>query len=252
LSHALELLLILVLKDLKVRYRSSVLGYLWALANPFAFAFVYCIAFKYIMRVQVENYSLYLIAGIFPWLWLSVGLTQATRSYLNNPSLVKRVRIPRGIVPLSSVAQEMVHFLFALPVIIAFLMFSAQFGLHASWLWQMPLMMALQLAFVYPLALTFALCNVFVHDIEYLVGICFSLLFFLTPMVYPISMVPAELRPYFELNPLHALIDAWRIVFFHGRLELANAAYAAGFAVLFALLAWLAHRRLAHRIGELL
>src|SRR5512134_722392 len=119
-AQALELLYLLVRKDLKVRYKSSILGYVWALANPFAFAFVYWIAFKYIMRVQMENYSLYLITGIFPWLWLSTGITQATRSYPNNASLVKKVRIPRAVLPLSSVVQEMVHFLFALPVIVAF------------------------------------------------------------------------------------------------------------------------------------
>lgn len=251
-AYALELLYLLVRKDLKVRYKSSVLGYLWALANPFAFAFVYWIAFKYIMRVQMENYSLYLITGIFPWLWLSIGVTQATRSYQNNASLVKRVRIPRAILPLSTVVQEMAHFLFALPVIIAFLMFAGGFELRASWLWQLPLMLAVQLAFVYPIALVFAVSNVYVHDIEHLVGLAFAMLFFLTPMVYSVSMVPESLRPWFELNPLHALMDSWRGVFLSGTLDVAELGYATACAALFGLVAWACYRRFGPRIGELL
>lgn len=251
-AHSLELLYLLVRKDLKVRYKSSVLGYLWALANPFAFALVYWVAFKYIMRVQMENYSLYLITGIFPWVWLSSGITQATRSYQNNASLVKKVRMPRAILPLSSVAQEMAHFLFALPVIVAFLMFAGGFELRASWLWQLPLLLAVQLAFVYPIALVFAVGNVYVHDIEHLVGLAFAMLFFLTPMVYPISMVPEGLRRWFELNPLHALMDSWRGVFLSGTLDGAKLGYAIGCAAAFGLLAWLCYRRFAPRIAEVL
>ena len=251
-AQALELLYLLVRKDLKVRYKSSILGYAWALANPFVFAFVYWVAFKYIMRVQMENYSLYLITGIFPWLWLSIGVTQATRSYQNNASLVKKVRIPRAILPLSSVVQEMVHFLFALPVIVAFLAFAGGFGLHASWLWQLPLMLAVQLAFVYPVALAFAVGNVYVHDIEHLAGLAFAMLFFLTPMVYPISMVPEGLRRYFELNPLHALMDGWRGVFLSGAIDAGKLAYAIACAAVFAGIAWFAYRRFAPRIAELL
>lgn len=251
-AHSLELLYLLVRKDLKVRYKSSVLGYLWALANPFAFALVYWVAFKYIMRVQMENYSLYLITGIFPWVWLSSGITQATRSYQNNAFLVKKVKIPRAILPLSSVAQEMAHFLFALPVILAFLIFAGSFELRAAWLWQIPLMLGVQLAFVYPIALVFAVSNVYVHDIEHLVGLAFAMLFFLTPMVYPISMVPEELRRYFELNPLYALMDSWRGVFLSGTLDGAKLGYAIACAAVFGAVAWLCYRRLAPRIGELL
>jgi lipopolysaccharide transport system permease protein len=251
-AQALELLYLLVRKDLKVRYKNSVLGYLWALAHPFAFALVYWVAFKYIMRVQMENYSLYLITGIFPWLWLANGVTHATRSYQVNASLVKKVRMPRAVLPLSNIVQEMVHFLFALPVILAFLVFAGGFELRAAWLWQLPLMLGLQLAFVYPLALAFAISNVYVHDIEHLAGLAFAMLFFLTPMVYPVTMIPQELRPWFEWNPLHSLMDSWRSAFLSGSLDSAEVAYAATCAGVFALVAWICHRRLGPRIPELL
>jgi len=251
LPQLAELLYVLVRKELKARYKNRFLGYVWALANPFAFAFVYWIAFKFIMRMEIENYSLFLITGMFPWVWLSVGVTGATRSFIVNASLIKKVSLPRAILPLGNVAQEMVHFGFALPAIIAFLWFAGEIRPIASWLWQVPVLLALQVAFVYPLALSFALANAYVRDIEYLVGIGFSLMFFATPMVYPISMVPEEFRFYFELNPLHAMMQSWRTLFLQGTLDAGHMAYAAAFAAVTGVIAWLLYRKLARRIGEL-
>jgi len=251
LPQLAELLYVLVRKELKARYRNRFLGYVWALANPFAFAFVYWIAFKFIMRMEIENYSLFLITGMFPWVWLSVGVTGATRSFIVNASLIKKVNLPRAILPLGNVAQEMVHFGFALPAIFAFLWFAGEIRPIASWLWQVPVLLALQVAFVYPLALSFALANAYVRDIEYLVGIGFSLMFFATPMVYPITMVPEEYRHYFELNPLHAMMQSWRTLFLQGTLDVRHMAYAAAFAAVTGVIAWLLYRKLARRIGEL-
>jgi lipopolysaccharide transport system permease protein len=252
LRHSAELLYLLVLKDLKVRYKSSLLGYVWALANPFMFALVYWVAFKFVMRVQMENYSIFLITGMFPWIWLSTGITLATRIYHTNSSLVKKVNLNRAVLPLSAAVGEMVHFLFALPVIFLFLAYTGAQHLHASWLWQVPLLIAVQLLFVYPLALIFSIANVFVRDIEYLVGVGFSMLFFATPMVYPLSMVPAAYQPYFAANPLHALIAAWRSVLLEGAVPFGHLAYCLAFGIVFALIAYVMYRRLSFRLGELL
>ncbi len=252
MQQSFELLTLLVLKDLKIRYKSSVLGYVWALANPFAFAFVYWLAFKFIMRVQVENYALYLITGIFPWVWLSAGITQGTRSFQNNASLVRKVKIKRAILPLSSIAQEMIHFLFALPIIVVFLTVSGGFTVKLVWVWQIPALMALQVIFMYPLALIFGVVNVFVRDVEYLVGLGFSLLFFLTPMVYPSSLIPAQYRIYFELNPVHQLIAAWRRLFFDAAPLAPELSLTLAFSAATWAMAMMLYRRLGPRIGELL
>ena len=166
--------------------------------------------------------------------------------------LIKKANLPRAVLPLSSVAQEMVHFLFALPVIFAFLMVAGDFGPRASWLWQIPVLTVLQLAFTYPLALSLALANVYIRDIEYLIGIAFTLLFFATPMVYPITMVPEDYRLYFELNPVHALMDSWRSVLMQGGVEAGKLAYTAFSAAASGVVALLLYRRLAPRIGEIL
>lgn len=252
LGQRLELLYLLVVKELKVRYKSRFFGYLWALANPFAFAFVYWIAFKFIMRVEMENYALYLITGMFPWFWLSAAVVQGTRCYVVNRSLVMKVTLPRAMLPLSNAVQEMAHFAFSLPVIIAFLMFAGGYELDPAWLWQIPVLIALQIAFIYPLALLFALINVYVRDMEYLVNLGFALLFFATPMIYPITMVPEDYRLYFELNPLYALMEAWRSSFLRGTLPWRHAAYIAAFAAIAGVASWLLYRRVAHKIADLL
>jgi lipopolysaccharide transport system permease protein len=246
-----EFLYLLVRQELKARYKGRVLGYVWALAHTFALAFVYWIAFKIIMQLDMPNYSVYLITGMFPWVWLSVGVMSATRSFVVNAPLIKEMGLAHAILPLSNVVQEMAHFVLALPAVIAWVVLAGGYDAAVSWLWQIPLMLVLQGAFVYPIALGCALANAYVRDIEYLLGIGFPLLFFATPMVYPISIVPEPLHQYFELNPFHALMESWRSLFMAGALDLPRIAYAAGFAVAAGAVTWLLYRKLAPRVGEL-
>ena len=246
-----ELLYLLTLKELKVRYKRSVLGYLWAIANPFVFALVYWLAFKFIMRVEMENYIVFILTGMFPWGWLSQSTIQGTGSFANNLSLVRRVKLPKLILPLSNVMQEMFHFMFAIPVVFFFMAINGESIYPITLLWQMPLMLILQLLFVFPLAVIGAVLNVYVRDIQYLIGIAFSALFFATPMVYPLSMVPVEYQFYFKLNPMYWLIDSWRIVFAGGILPLDHVACVSGSIVAFSLIACWVYQRLAMRIPEL-
>ena len=246
-----ELLYLLVLKELKVRYKRSVLGYLWAIANPIMFALVYWVAFNFVMRVQMENYIVFILTGMFPWAWLSQSVTQGTGSFTNNLSLVRRVILPKLILPLTNVMQEMVHFMFAVPVLSIIIMITSELIHPLSLLWQVPLMLVLQALFVFPLTVIGAVLNVYAHDIQYLVGILFPAFFFTTPIVYPLSMVPENFQQYFKLNPAYWLIDSWRIVFAGDILPLANLAWMLGSIVGFSMLALWIYHRLASRIAEL-
>ncbi len=246
----LEFLYLLARMELKARYKGRFLGYLWAVGTTFALAFVFWIAFKVIMRVEMDNYSVYLIAGLFPWAWMNVSVVGAARSFVANAPLVREMGFAHAILPMSNVAAETMHFTLTLPLIIAWVVFPGGYGVSASWLWQVPLMMVLQVAFVYPIALACALANAYLRDVEHLLGIGFLVLFFATPMVYPISMVPEPLALYFELNPLYALMQAWRSVFLEGVLDHARMVYATGFAAAGSAFVWLLYRRLAPRISE--
>ncbi len=246
-----ELLYLLVLKELKVRYKRSIMGYLWAIANPFVFAIVYWIAFKFIMRVQMENYTIYILTGMFPWRWLSQAVTQGTECFTHNLSLVRRVAIPKLILPLSHVLEEMVHFIFAIPVILFFIVISGERLDLFDLLWQLPLLLILQACFIFPLTIIGGVCNVYVRDIQYLTGILFSVLFFITPMVYPLSMVPEQYQHYFKLNPAYWLIDSWHRIFSGQTLPLENLVNLLGIITLFSLLAVFVYQRLSTRIAEL-
>lgn len=246
----LEFLYLLARMELKARYKGRLLGFVWAIGTVFAIAFVFWIAFKIIMRVEITNYSVYLVTGLFPWAWMSASVIGAARSFVGNAPLVREMGLAHGILPLSNVAAETMHFVFALPFVIAWVILPGDHVPAASWLWQIPLMMALQVAFIYPLALTCALVNAFVRDVDYFLGIGFLLLFFVTPMAYPISMVPEQLSRYFELNPFHALMASWRAVLLQDTLDLARAGYVAAFAAGAGAIAWLVYRWLAPRVGE--
>jgi len=249
MPQSLELLYVLVSKELRVRYKSSLLGYLWALANPLAFTFVYYVTFKLIIRSSMSNYGVYLVTGLFPWAWAANALVQSTGAYRNNPTLVRKVRLPRAILPLSYVVQEMVHFLLAAPILAAGVALSTG-SAHTGWILLIPVMAAVQLLMLYPIGVVLAATNVMVRDVEYLVGIALQMLFFLTPIVYPAESVPAEYQAYFAFNPFSSMIGVWRTVFYQGRLDLAGVGRCMGFAALATVLALGVHRAVEPKIGE--
>lgn len=246
-----ELLYLLVLKELRVRYKSSILGYFWALANPLAFTVVYYVAFQVILKTGVPNYALFLITGMFPWTWLMNALVQSTAAYRGNPSLVRKVRLPRAILPLSTTVQHMVHFVFAIPILLAAVVLSTGHS-HLSWIVLVPVATAVELAIIYPLGVMLAAFNAAVRDVEYLVTIALQMLFFLTPVVYPVSAIPEAHRVYFDLNPATPIIEVWRRVLYDGVLDGPAAARCAVFALVAGAAAYFVHRAMAPRIGELL
>ena len=249
MAQALELLYVLVAKDLRVRYKGSVLGYLWALANPLAFTAVYYVAFKLIIPTATEHFALYLVTGLFPWVWASNALVQSAAAYRSNVTLVRRVRLPRAIMPLSSVVHEMVHFLFAVPIL-ALGVALATGTMHVSWIWLIPSMAIVQLAMLYPMGVILAATNVLVRDVEHLVGVALQMLFFLTPIVYSAESIPGAYQAYFVLNPFVPMIGAWRTALYRGDLDPVAIGRCLLFAAATGLAAVAIHRRVEPTIGE--
>jgi len=120
-QHYIDLMIVLTQKELKVKYKSSFLGYLWSIAHPLAFALVFLVAFKIIMRIEIEDYALFLIAGLFPWQWFSNSVNASPLVFLGNASIIKKVNFPRNLMPFTQVFQDMIHFILAIPVIVLFL-----------------------------------------------------------------------------------------------------------------------------------
>jgi lipopolysaccharide transport system permease protein len=124
-KHFLELTFLMVRREMIVRYRGTILGYAWSVLNPLMFALVYIVAFKYIIRIPVENYGVFLLTGLFPWLWMSGAMNGGTKGFETYQAVLKAGAVRPIIVPFFVVIIEFVHFLFSLPVVLAIVFFSA-------------------------------------------------------------------------------------------------------------------------------
>ncbi len=120
-----DLISVLTKKEIKVRYKNSVLGYVWSIANPLLYAIIFYFVFKIIMRFRIKNYSLFLITGLFPWQWVNNSIIGSTGSFIGNVSLIKKINFPRLFLPLAQVLNDAFHFLVSIPVIVVFLLFLA-------------------------------------------------------------------------------------------------------------------------------
>ena len=159
----------LVSRDLKVKYKGSILGFFWSLLNPLAMLIVYTVAFKYIIRIRVENFPLFFLCGFLPWTFLSLSLSMAVSSIKDNANLVKKVYFPREILPLSIVLSNLVQFLLTFIILIpALLLFKIKLGLPLLYL---PLIIIFHLAFTLGLSLFLSALNVFFSDIRHLLEI---------------------------------------------------------------------------------
>ena len=152
LRYYVDLVTVLTHKELKVRYKSNVLGYLWSVANPLSLAVVFYLTFKVIMRINIENYVVFLIAGLFPWQWFSNSTSTAPMVLLANASLIKKVSFPRNLIPLVQVMQDMIHFLLSIPVIVLFMIFY-KIPISWSWFYGIPILLVLQFTLNYGLSL---------------------------------------------------------------------------------------------------
>jgi ABC-2 type transport system permease protein len=210
-----ELLKNLVIKDLKVKYRNSVLGFLWSLLNPLMMIVVYSVALKYILRVQVENFPLFLVVGILPWNLFSGTVIDSTEAIISNANLIKKISFPREILPLATVLFHFAQFLLALLIFFPALIF-----LGAPWTLAIatyPLVLLLQLVFTLGAALFLSAITVSYRDVKYLTEVALMMLFWMTPIIYHLSMVPEPVRWLFELNPMTAYITAYHDILYWGR-----------------------------------
>jgi lipopolysaccharide transport system permease protein len=247
----IDIILVLIQKDLKVRYKNTLLGYLWSVGHPLAFAMAFYIAFRIVVRIQVEDYVLFLISGLFPWQWFSTSLSAAPLTFLSNTSLIKKVNFPRELLPITSVLQDMIHFIFSIPVIVLFLVLYGK-SPSPSWLYGIPVLLIIQFLMTCGFCFIIASTNLFFRDLERLTSIAVTLLFYFTPIFYPESMVPDKLKPLLTLNPLAHLMINWRNMFLTGRIDpvflgisfvYALAAFAIGYTV---------YKKLSWRFAEVL
>jgi ABC-type polysaccharide/polyol phosphate export permease len=204
LSAYRELLWNLVLTELKLRYRDSILGFLWTILNPLFSLLILSFVFSRIMRYQVPNYTIFLFSGLASWFMIQQSVVIAVGSIVNNQSLIKKIYIPKIVFPLSNVLARFVDHGVLLVLLLGFM---PVFGVRMGWsLLFLPVAVVLHFAFALGLSLLLATAQVRVRDIQNVAGIVFQAFFYLTPIIYPLEVLPEGLRPYFVWNPFYLFV----------------------------------------------
>jgi ABC-type polysaccharide/polyol phosphate export permease len=209
-----ELLKNLVLKDLKLKYRGSVFGFLWSLANPLLMVVVYAVAFTFILRVRAQGFVFYLMLGQLAWTFFASSALMSTGAIVDNGGLVKSVRFPRAILPIGTVLFNLAQFILTASVIVPFMMLWYRVGPSAP-LMVFPVVLALQTAFTIGLALILATATAFFRDVRHLLEIALAVLFWTTPIIYRLSDVPEGLRLLILLSPMSPFVVAYQTMFFN-------------------------------------
>jgi len=217
----------LVARELKARYRGSLLGFFWSFVNPLLLLLVYSFVFTYVLENKVEGiqpYALFMFCGILPWTWFASSLTEAAGSLISGGNLIKKVLFPAEVLPIVSVLANMVHFLFGLPILAIFLLYSLPSGrLHASELALFPLVVAIQLVLTLGFALLLSALTVHFRDIRDILSNLLTFWFFATPILYPYFLFQDAAGQdlwqgkLLKFNPFtHLAISYQEILFFNG------------------------------------
>lgn len=170
------------------------------------------------IRIDVEDYHLVLLAGLFPWTWFQTSLVTSVGSFATNGALIKKVYFPRFVLPLATVMNNGLQYAFSLPVLLVLLLVD---GYRPDWLWLIgiPYLLVVQAALIMGIVLFIASLDVYFRDLEHLTDVFVGLIwFYLTPVIYPLSIVPDEYHDWVLVNPMASLIEGWRGLFLENQL----------------------------------
>jgi len=224
-----ELLFNMTRKELKVKYKRSALGFVWSFMTPLIMLAVFSLVFSILAKMQYMSwFVVYLMAGLFPWLFLVNSLMQSVGSVVNNPGLVKKVYFPREVLVLGAVGANIFHFILQMLILLVFLLV---IGWHFSILiLYLPLVMLLEIVFATGLSLYLAAANVYLRDVQHFTEVATMAWFWLLPIVYTIGTVQSVLGAWFKvylLNPMTDIVSMYQYIIYNPRYY-APASYVAG------------------------
>ena len=215
----------LVQRDLKARYKNSALGFLWSLLNPLAMMVVFSAVFTFMFPSHdIPLYPVYILCGLLPWNFFNAGVMASVNSVVGSAGLVKKVYFPREILPIATVLSQLVNFLLALVVLFAAL--AVLQGKFTPWLWMLPIVILIQTCFIVGLGFILSTLNVFYRDVAMIMDVIILAWFFLTPVFYPLDILPKEYllfgiswdvhRLVYILNPMASIINTYRDLLYWG------------------------------------
>jgi ABC-2 type transport system permease protein len=211
-----ELIWELAIKELRVRYKRSLLGFFWALLHPLLMMVVLSVVFSQVMRVPVPHYSIFLISALLPWTFFSQALSYSVESIVANGELLKKVYVPKSVFPLSAVLANIINFLLSLVPLVGLLLV-LRFPFHWTWVY-LPVPLLGLLLFTIGFGLFFAAANVFFRDLSHILQVLLAAWFYLSPVIYSAEFIPSRYRPVARLNPMSYSLDGFRDAIYYGRI----------------------------------
>ena len=261
-----ELTINLTLRELRTKYKRSFLGWAWSLINPLATAAIYTLVFSFFLKVQAPpgepsglvSFPLFLLCALLPFQFFSNGINTSLGTLIGNSNLIKKAAFPRSILVISTILSLTITLIIELGVICVILLISGNFVI--PWIPVAFGLVVIEFIFVVGISLMISAWNVYFRDLQYLVAIALQFLFYLTPVVYPITLVPKEsdvfgmtipLREIYRLNPLVRMVEAFRDVLYDMRFPtLTTVLYLLAWAIGVLVLGFLVFGRLEPRLAE--
>lgn len=214
LEHAYDVVVALVSRDHRGRYKSTAMGMFWSVASPVLFLLTFYFLFKVVLAVKVDHFLSFTFIGIVFWNWLAVSLMEGVSGISSNANLVGQPGFPVATLPMVPVASNLINLFLSFPVVLIVLLAD---GVHpGATLLFLPVIMTIQFILILGLLYLLTAANVFFRDVQYMLPIALQLGYFMTPIFYELDHVPARLRIFLELNPMVPLIEAYRSVILHG------------------------------------
>jgi len=215
LVHWSELLIALARKDLKIRYKRSVLGFLWSILNPVLLTGIYLFVFIYVYKVKQPDFVLFLLSGLLPWQFFNMTILEAPNAMVNNAPLIRKFAFPKILIPLATVLANVTNFILILGL------FSVILTLLGKPVWQhfhwIILAIIIETILAVGCSLILAIGNVYLRDVRHIISFLTMVAFFATPIVYPLSRVPKRFLPIILANPMASIIGLYRAGFYDSK-----------------------------------
>jgi lipopolysaccharide transport system permease protein len=221
-----ELVYNLTVRDLKVRYKNSVLGIAWSLLNPLLMMLVLTLVYTVMLgQSNRHDYPAFILSGLLPWNFFSASIMGGTRSIVDNSHLIKKVYFPREVLPISLTLSSLINFLMALPVLIVL---SLILGVQLTgWIIFLPLVILVQMIFSMGVSLFLSAANVFYRDVQQIMEVGILAWFFLTPIIWDVNLLPVSKEIFglnvpiqrltYILNPMASIVATYRDILYYGR-----------------------------------
>ena len=246
-----NMIYMLVKRDLRGRYRGSILGFAWTFINPILQLLVYTVVFSFVMRANIEKYYLFVFVALIPWLAMSSSVTGGSSCILVNKNMVTKIYFPRQVLPIATVTAAFINMLLSMVIVLAVCLITN--GLNVWVLWYLIPTILIEYILALGIAFIVSAVTVYFRDLEHILQIFVMAWQFLSPIVYSIEMVPESARKIFMLNPMASIIVSYRDVLYYKQApDLSTMLLALGMGIVFLVAGWFIFKKLNRRFAEVL